>query len=110
MEPQLVIPIDTAAEGLSSWPRLMRVVAIMTIVFAAVEMANGANAIHWAFQPPPAGFGASYAEFLKGVRLRITVFVIARAVIELVLAAAAAHFLKRGRGHRLMAAAMRVWL
>ena len=88
----------------------MRLVAVMTIVFAVVQLADAGNDIHWVLQPLPVGASGVYLVYLQMLRVRLTVFAIARAVIDVGLLAGAFYFLKRGRGHWVMAMMMRLLL
>ena len=111
LERPLVVPIDVF-DGVAGgpWQRLMRLVARMTIVFAIVQLADAGNDIHWVLQPLPAGTNGPYLIYLQMLRVRLTLFTIARAVIDVGLLAGAFYFLKRGRGHWVMAMMMRLLL
>jgi|SRR6266850_7933155 len=46
MEPQLVIPLDGTDQPTTSWPRILRIVAALSFIFALIATVNSADAFH----------------------------------------------------------------
>src|SRR5881397_882280 len=97
MERQLVIQIESPQQLVGAWPRLLRIIAIATLVFCLVQLMGTAQSFYYMFKQRPALVsrqGRIWPDYI-GIR---TLLLIAAAIVDVVMAGAAASLWKRGRG------------
>ena len=110
MEPQQVISIDHPPEIAGSRPRIIRILGVMTIIFAFVSILSDALRIWWSFKynsVRPMGYSA---ESWAAIQARFSLIAVLNGLVSAFIAAVAFWLLKRGRGHRLLMAGLGMWL
>src|SRR5437764_7623314 len=110
MEPQLVIPLDATDHASSSWPRILRIIAALSCIFALVTAFNAGYALHSILNQGGWPSRTSYnVEAYKYQACR-AILAAARIAIDAVMLVAAFRLWRRGLWHRVLMAATRLCL
>src|SRR5947207_6915387 len=102
MEPQLVISIDPTREDVGPWPRLTRILALVTLIYALCNFVDGAMSLYYNFLHPPPSMTARYVSVWDNLQAKMAMLAISRGLVSSFTAAAAFYLWKTGRGHRLL--------
>src|SRR5215212_2163041 len=107
MESQLVTNIDSTTQFIGPWPRLLRIIALMTFIFCAAHLVKTAIQVYTVLTDPPLFPGYKFTwDSFAGRRIQLS---IATCMIEMVMAAGG-FCLLYGRGHRLLSVSLWIWL
>jgi hypothetical protein len=109
MDPQLVIPLNATDHASSGWPRILRIVAAMSLIFAIVTTVNAGFALHSILNQGSLG-RASYNSEAHKYQASRALLAAARIGIGAVMLAVAFRFWHRGRWHRVLMITARLWL
>ncbi len=105
MESQLVIPLG-AADHASGWPRILRIVAALSLIFVLVTVFSAGFELHMLF---PSLWGASYKSDVYKYYASRAVLVAARLAIGAVMLVAAFRLWRSGLWHRVLMISARLW-
>jgi len=108
MESQLVIPLE-AADHASGWPRILRIVAALSLIFALVTVFNAGFELHMLFNQGSL-WGASYKSDVYKSYASRAVLVAARLAIGAVTLVTAFRLWRSGVWHRVLMISARLWL
>ncbi|HEV8293588.1 MAG TPA: hypothetical protein VGP94_16755 [Tepidisphaeraceae bacterium] len=110
MEPQLVIPLDATDHASSGWPRILRIVAFLGVIFAIITIVNAGFSIVSIFGQLGSPLRTSYNSEAYKYQASRGLLAIARAGIGAVMLVAAFRLWRQGLWHRVLMAATRLWL
>jgi len=108
MESQLVIPLE-AADHASGWPRILRIVAALSLIFALVNVISAGFELHMLFNQGSL-WGASYKSDVYKSYASRAVLVAARLAIGAVTLVTAFRLWRSGVWHRVLMISARLWL
>jgi hypothetical protein len=109
MEPQLVIPLNATDHASSSWPRILRIVAALSCIFAIVTSINAGFSLHSILNQGPMGRSSYDSEAYKYQASR-ALLAAARIGIGAVMLVAAFRLWRRGLWHQVLMVSARLWL
>ena len=110
MQARLVLPIEAGEEHLSPWPRLLPVVAMLSVVYGVIIAGSAASYIHLILTAPAFRGTGGYSSLYYTIRDWRVAFAISRGVIGLLIMVAGARFWMHGRWHRLIMVGVQLWL
>jgi len=110
MEPQQVISIDQSPQSAGPRPRIIRILAVMSMTFAFVSILSDALRIWWSFKYNSLRPMGHSAESWAAIQARFNLIAVLNGLVSAFIAAVAFWLLKRGRGQRLLMAGLGMWL
>ena len=110
MEPQQVIAIERSPDDVLPWPRIIKAVALATVVFALFNLLDAAVRIYWYITYTGPGSIERYVLTWHQIQVMSNIMAVIHGLMSVFIAAAAFGLLKRGRGERLFTFSLRLWL
>jgi len=110
MEPQLVIPLDSTDHASSGWPRILRIVAALSLIFAIVTTVNAGSTLY--SNLTQLGSLGRSSRISEGYKLQASraVLAAARVGIGTVMLVAAFRLRRHGLRHQVLMVTARLWL
>jgi hypothetical protein len=110
MEPQLVIPLDGTDHASSGWPRILRIVAALSLIFAIVTTVGAGFTLYSILNPPGSQGRLSNISVAGKYQASRGLLAIAQAGVGALMLVAAFRLWRHGLWHRVLMMAIRLWL
>jgi hypothetical protein len=110
MEPQLVIPLDATDHASSGWPRILRIIAALSFIFALVTTINAGFAISSIYSQLGSPVRTSFNSEAYKYQASRGLLAIARLGIGAIMLVAVFQLWRRGLWPRVLMITARLWL
>jgi len=110
MEPQLVKPLEDTDQPPLFWPRILKIVAALSFIFALVTTINSAFRVYWILNSPGSQGSLGYISMVYQYQAARGLLAIARAAVGTFMLIAAFRLWRHGLWHIPLLMAARLWL
>jgi hypothetical protein len=88
------------SEEKSPWPRILKIIAMVTLLFAAGHLGQSIRSLLWTLNPPVRAWPAraSVSQYWDTMRATLAILLILGALVSLMMIASSAVLLRSGRG------------